>query len=161
MRRFSEIFSGDEFSTLRAKGAAVQRPLWASTSTKNPHYPDLMYVETVVGPDTVNTMPPATLDALLDHGTIVADTVESDLAGARDVMRALQDAKISLFDVTHDLQTEGVTLFSDSFAALLGAIVYKQKLLESGGTQRVDDRDGDLAGELRRGHRPAGLGATF
>jgi transaldolase / glucose-6-phosphate isomerase len=135
--RFNEIFSGDEFSTLRAKGAAVQRPLWASTSTKNPHYPDLMYVESVVGPNTVNTMPPATLDALLDHGTIVADTVESDLAGARDVMRALQDAKISLFDVTHDLQTEGVTLFSDSFAALLGAIVYKQKLLESGGTQRV------------------------
>src|SRR5580698_4160849 len=134
--RFSEIFSGDEFSTLRAKGAAVQRPLWASTSTKNPHYPDLMYVESVVGPNTVNTMPPATLDALLDHGTIVADTVESDLAGARDVMRALQDAKISLFDVTHDLQTEGVALFSDSFAALLGAIVYKQKLLESGGTQR-------------------------
>ena len=136
-QKFKEIFYGDAFAPVRAKGGAVQRPLWASTSTKNPQYPDLMYVETVVGPDTVNTMPPATLEALLDHGTIVADTVESDLGEANDVMRALQDAKISLFDVTHDLQVEGVRLFSDSFAALLGAIVYKQKLLESGGAERV------------------------
>jgi transaldolase/glucose-6-phosphate isomerase len=136
-QKFKEIFYGDAFAPLRAKGGAVQRPLWASTSTKNPQYPDLMYVETVVGPDTVNTMPPATLEALLDHGTIAPDTVESDLGEANDVMRALQDAKISLFDVTHDLQVEGVALFSDSFAALLGAIVYKQKLLESGGAERV------------------------
>jgi transaldolase/glucose-6-phosphate isomerase len=143
-QKFKEIFYGDNFSELRAKGGAVQRPLWASTSTKNPHYPDLMYVETVVGPDTVNTMPPATLEALLDHGTIVADTVESDLGEANDVMRALQDAKISLFDVTHDLQVEGVRLFSDSFAALLGAIVYKQKLLESGGAERVQLSMGPL-----------------
>ncbi len=136
-QKFEEIFFGDEFAALRAKGAAVQRPLWASTSTKNPHYPDLMYVENVVGRDTVNTMPPPTFDALIDHGKIAPDTVESDLPGAADVMRALQDAKISLFDVTHQLQVEGVTLFSDSFAALLGAIVYKQKLLQSGGAERV------------------------
>jgi transaldolase/glucose-6-phosphate isomerase len=136
-QKFKEIFFGDEFVELKAKGGAVQRPLWASTSTKNPHYPDLMYVESVVGRDTVNTMPPATIDALLDHGRIVPDTVESDLRGATDVMRALQDAKISLFDVTHQLQIDGVRLFSDSFAALLGAIVYKQKLLASGGAQRV------------------------
>jgi transaldolase/glucose-6-phosphate isomerase len=136
-QKFKEIFFGDEFAELKAKGGAVQRPLWASTSTKNPHYPDLMYVESVVGRDTVNTMPPATIDALLDHGRIVPDTVESDLRGATDVMRALQDAKISLFDVTHQLQIDGVRLFSDSFAALLGAIVYKQKLLASGGAQRV------------------------
>ena len=71
-QKFKEIFYGDAFAPVRAKGGAVQRPLWASTSTKNPQYPDLMYVETVVGPDTVNTMPPATLEALLDHGTIVA-----------------------------------------------------------------------------------------
>jgi transaldolase / glucose-6-phosphate isomerase len=136
-QKFKEIFYGDEFAGLQAKGGAVQRPLWASTSTKNPHYPDLMYVENVVGRDTVNTMPPATLDALLDHGKIVADTVESDLHGAADVMRALQEAKISLFEVTQQLQVEGVQLFSDSFAALLGAIVYKQKLLASGGAQRL------------------------
>ena len=143
-QKFKEIFYGDAFAPVRAKGGAVQRPLWASTSTKNPQYPDLMYVETVVGPDTVNTMPPATLEALFDHGTIVADTVESDLGEANDVMRALQDAKISLFDVTHDLQVEGVALFSDSFAALLGAIVYKQKLLESGGAERVQLSMGPL-----------------
>ncbi len=136
-QKFKEIFLGDEFAPIKAKGGAVQRPLWASTSTKNPHYPDLMYVETVVGPDTVNTMPSPTLDALLDHGTIHPDTVENDIDGAKAVMLALQDAQISLFDVTAKLQSEGVTLFSDSFAALLGAIVYKQKLLESGGAERV------------------------
>ncbi|MBV8726139.1 MAG: transaldolase, partial [Candidatus Eremiobacteraeota bacterium] len=95
-QKFKEIFESDEFAPLRAKGAAVQRPLWASTSTKNPNYPDLMYVESVVGPDTINTMPPSTLDALLDHGKVVPDTVEANLDEARDVMRALQDAKISL-----------------------------------------------------------------
>jgi transaldolase/glucose-6-phosphate isomerase len=136
-QRFKEIFYGDEFADLKKKGGAVQRPLWASTSTKNPHYPDLMYVENVIGPDTVNTMPGPTLDALLDHGKIVPDTIETDLRGAADVIRALQDAKISLFEVTHELQLDGVQLFSDSFAALIGAIVYKQKLLESGGVERV------------------------
>ncbi|MBV9234107.1 MAG: bifunctional transaldolase/phosoglucose isomerase, partial [Candidatus Eremiobacteraeota bacterium] len=89
------------------------------------------------GPDTINTMPSSTLEGLLDHGKVVADTVEADLSEARDVMRALQDAKISLFDVTQQLQTEGVDLFSDSFAALLGAIVYKQKQLQSGGAERI------------------------
>lgn len=136
-QRFKEIFYGDEFADLKKKGGAVQRPLWASTSTKNPHYPDLMYVENVIGPDTVNTMPGPTLDALLDHGKIVPDTIETDLRSAADVIRALQDAKISLFEVTHELQLDGVQLFSDSFAALIGAIVYKQKLLESGGVERV------------------------
>jgi transaldolase/glucose-6-phosphate isomerase len=136
-QRFKDVFLGDEFAPILAAGGAVQRPLWASTSTKDPHFPDLMYVETVVGPHTVNTMPPATLDALLDHGNIVADTVESDLDAARQVIQALQDAQISLFEVTDQLQTEGVTSFSDSFAALLGAIVYKQKLLASGGAERI------------------------
>jgi transaldolase/glucose-6-phosphate isomerase len=136
-QKFKEVFESDEFAPLKAAGAAVQRPLWASTSTKNPNYPDLMYVETVVAPHTINTMPPQTLDALLDHGTVVADTAEQDIRGAQDVLRALQDARISLFEVTEQLQTEGVTLFADAFAALLGAIVYKQKLLESGGAERV------------------------
>jgi len=136
-QKFKEIFNGDEFAALSKKGAAVQRPLWASTSTKNPHYPDLMYVETVVGPDTINTMPPQTLDALLEHGTVVPDTVETDLSSVGEIMRGLREAKISLFEVTHQLQVDGVQLFSDSFAALLGAIVYKQKLLASGGAERV------------------------
>ena len=128
-QKFKELFEGDAFASVAKAGGAVQRPLWASTSTKNPNYPDLMYVETVVGPHTVNTMPPATLDGLLDHGKVVPDTVESGLDEARATMRALQDAQISLFDVTYDLQVEGVSLFSDSFAALMGAIVYKQKQL--------------------------------
>ncbi len=131
-QKFKELFEGEGFAKLAAAGASVQRPLWASTSTKNPAYPDLMYVESVVGQHTVNTMPPNTLDALLDHGKIVPDTVEQDVTAARDVMRALQDANISLFDATHQLQVEGVSSFADSWAALLGAIVYKQKQLESG-----------------------------
>ncbi|MDQ2866056.1 MAG: bifunctional transaldolase/phosoglucose isomerase [Candidatus Eremiobacteraeota bacterium] len=135
-QKFKELFDGEPFAKAKAAGASVQRPLWASTSTKNPAYPDLMYVETVVGPHTVNTMPPNTLDALIDHGKVVPDTVESDLADANDTMKALQDANISLFEATHQLQVEGVSSFADSWGALLGAIVYKQKQLQSG-TERV------------------------
>ncbi|HET9029582.1 MAG TPA: bifunctional transaldolase/phosoglucose isomerase [Candidatus Aquilonibacter sp.] len=136
-QRFKELFEGDAFAACRKAGAAVQRPLWASTSTKNPSYPDLMYVETVVGKDTVNTMPPNTLDALIDHGNVRPDTVEQGLDEARDVMKRLQEANISLFDVTHQLQIEGVSSFSDSFAALMGAIVYKQKQLADG-SERIE-----------------------
>jgi transaldolase/glucose-6-phosphate isomerase len=135
-QKFKELFHGEEFGKLRAAGGAVQRPLWASTSTKNPNYPDLMYVETVVAPDTINTMPPQTLAALLDHGRIEPNTIEQGVDEARATVQALLNANISLYDVTHELQIEGVASFSDSFAALLGAIVYKQKQLASG-AQRV------------------------
>ena len=135
-QKFLEIFSEDAWKAVAAKGGHVQRPLWASTSTKNPKYYDLMYVEPVVGRDTVNTMPPQTLDALLDHGSVAAQTVLQGVDEARATMKQLAAANISLFDVTHQLQVEGVSLFSDSFAALLGAIVYKQKQL-SAGAQRV------------------------
>ncbi len=135
-QKFKELFHGEAFAKAKAAGAAVQRPLWASTSTKNPSYPDLMYVETVIGPDTINTMPPATLTGLLDHGTVVADTVESDLDAAHATAAALADAGVSLYDVTYKLQVDGVASFSDSFAQLLGAIVSKQKQL-SGGVERV------------------------
>ncbi|MDP9017268.1 MAG: bifunctional transaldolase/phosoglucose isomerase [Candidatus Eremiobacteraeota bacterium] len=131
-QKFLTLFHGPAFEAIAAKGGVVQRPLWASTSTKNPNFPDLMYVETVVGKDTVNTMPPNTYAALLDHGHVTADTVTQDLEGARATMQALQSAKISLFEVTSQLQKEGVSSFSDSFAALLGAIVYKQKQLADG-----------------------------
>ena len=127
--KFRELFEGDAFARCRAAGARVQRPLWASTSTKDPRYPDLMYVESVVGEHTVNTMPPATLDALLDHGHPRAGTVGEGIEEARATMERLRDIGISLFDVTHELQVDGVSLFSDSYAALLGAIVYKQKML--------------------------------
>lgn len=131
-QKFLELFTGPTFDAVHAKGGSVQRPLWASTSTKNPNYPDLMYVESVVGANTVNTMPPNTLDGLLDHGVIVRDTVLSNLDEARATLKGLRDAKISLFEVTSELQKEGVSSFSDSFGALLGAIVYKQKQLSSG-----------------------------
>ncbi len=143
-QKFLELFvNSPEWKAVAAKGGALQRPLWASTSTKNPKYSDLMYVEPVVGDHTVNTMPPQTLDALLDHGTIRPNTVLEGLEEAQQTTRALEDARISLFDVTHQLQVEGVTLFSDSFAALLGAIVYKQKQLNSG-AERVALSLGEL-----------------
>src|SRR5579884_3409090 len=135
-QKYLEIFGSDEWMDIAAKGGHVQRPLWASTSTKNPNYYDLMYIEPVVGPNTVNTMPPQTLDALLDHGKVSPDTVLQDVDEARSVIKQLADANISLFDVTHQLLVEGVSAFSDSFAALLGAIVYKQKQLSSG-SERV------------------------
>ncbi len=135
-QKFQERFGSTEWQAVQAKGGCMQRPLWASTSTKNPKYDDLMYVETVVGRHTINTMPPQTLEALADHGEIRPDTVLEDLDEARATLRALADAGISLYDVTHQLQVEGVSLFSDSFAALMGAIVYKQKQL-SLGAERV------------------------
>ena len=131
-QKFLELFTSEQWKAIAAKGGHEQRPLWASTSTKNPQYYDLMYVEPVVGENTVNTMPPPTLDALLDHGTIVPGTVLQGVDDARAVMKQLADSKISFYDVTHQLQVEGVKLFSDSWAALIGAIVYKQKQLMSG-----------------------------
>jgi transaldolase/glucose-6-phosphate isomerase len=129
--RFRKLFESDRFAPLAAKGAKVQRPLWASTGTKNPAYSDLLYIETVVGKHTVNTVPPATLDALIDHGTVVADTVESDLDGAVATLDALAKASISLFDVTQKLQVDGVASFIDSYNAMLAAIESKLKKLES------------------------------
>ncbi len=142
-QKFEEIFLGEPFAKAKAAGARVQRPLWASTSTKNPQFPDLMYVESVVGEQTVNTMPPATLDALLDHGHPRRATVLEGLDEARGVMERLREVGISLFDVTYALQAEGVSLFSDSYAALLGAIVYKQKMLAES-KERVVTSLGDL-----------------
>lgn len=136
-QKYLEVYGEAEFAALKSKGAAEQRPLWASTSTKNPKYPDLMYVEPVVARNTINTMPPQTLDALLDHGKVVPDSVLQGVDEARETCKRLADAGISLFDVTHQLQVEGVAAFNDSFAALLGAIVYKQKQLGSGTSERV------------------------
>jgi transaldolase len=127
--KFEELFHGDRFAALAAKGAHVQRPLWASTSTKNPAYFDLMYVVSVVGPDTVNTVPPNTLTALLDHGVIVAGTVREDVGGAHAVIDQLAANGISLAAVTDTLVVEGVKSFAESFDAMLAAIAGKQKQL--------------------------------
>ena len=135
-QRYKKLFEGERFERLKAIGGRVQRPLWASTGTKNPAYSDLLYVENVVGKNTVNTLPPATLDALVDHGNITPDAVESDLDGAHATIDALAKTQISLFDVTHTLQVEGVKSFADSYSAMLEAIGKKQKEL-AGGVERV------------------------
>src|SRR5665213_1158597 len=136
-QRFQKLFGGDRFGALRAKGAHVQRPLWASTSTKNPAYSDLMYVESLVGRDTVNTVPPNTLEALLDHGSVRADTVTADLDAARATIDALAQAQISLYDVTEELVTEGVKSFAASFDAMLAAIQGKLEQLRRGAPAKV------------------------
>ena len=126
---FEKIFGSDRFAKLKAKGAKAQRPLWASTSTKNPKYHDLMYVETLVGPNTVNTIPPATFDALLDHGKITVGTVKADVAGAHKVFDDLKKAGISIDQITEQLTVEGVKSFAESFNTMLEAIGEKQKAL--------------------------------
>jgi transaldolase/glucose-6-phosphate isomerase len=136
-QRFTRLFENERFGALRAKGARVQRPLWASTSTKNPTYPELMYVETLVGKDTVNTVPPNTLDALLDHGTVRPDTVLEDVDRARATVEALASEQISLYDVTEDLVAEGVKSFADSFDAMLAAITAKLDKLRNDAPPRV------------------------
>ena len=118
---FSQQFSGPRWDALAVRGARVQRPLWASTSTKNPAYPDLLYVDTLIGPDTVNTMPDATVEAFLDHGT-VARTVDDGAVEAKDVLDQLERLGISLADVSATLETEGVSAFVKSFDELLQSL---------------------------------------
>ena len=125
-QRFLEEFSGDRFGALRAKGARVQRPLWASTSTKNPDYSPTLYVDTLIGPDTVNTVPPATLDAIR-AGIPVDATVTENPDQARDVITRLEEAGVSMSQVTEALCTAGVQAFADSFDKLLAAIESKRQ----------------------------------
>jgi transaldolase len=121
---FLERFQGPRWEALVARGARVQRPLWASTSTKNPAYSDTLYVDTLIGPDTVNTMPDATLDAFDDHGT-VARTVDASFDGAAAVLAGLRDVGVDLDDITEVLEDEGVASFSKSFEDLIEALQTK------------------------------------
>ena len=118
---YQRIFSGPRWDALAAKGAQTQRVLWASTSTKNPAYRDVMYVEELIGPDTVDTMPPATIDAFRDHGQVRPSLTEN-VAGAQKVMDDLAKAGISMKEVTTKLTTDGVKLFADAFNKLLAAV---------------------------------------
>jgi transaldolase len=127
-RLFRERFSGARWDALAAKGAQLQRPLWASTSTKNPAYRDVLYVEQLIGPDTVNTMPPATIEAFRDHG-IAAVTVDQDLDSAERVISDLAAAGIPLKSVTDQLLTEGLASFQKSFDTLIAGLEGKAKLL--------------------------------
>jgi transaldolase len=118
---FLERFSGPRWEALAARGARVQRPLWASTSTKNPDYDDTLYVDTLIGPDTVNTMPEGTLDAFDDHG-VLARTVDADLAGARRVLDEVAQVGVDLDEVSAVLEEQGVASFAKSFDELLGSL---------------------------------------
>ena len=120
-QRYQKIFSGARWEALAAKGAQTQRVLWASTSTKNPAYRDVMYVEELIGPDTVDTMPPATVDAFRDHGR-VRNSLTEDVPAAQKVMNDLEKAGISIKEVTTKLTTDGVKLFADAFHKLLDAV---------------------------------------
>ena len=127
-RQFEEAFATPLWQKLAAAGARVQRPLWASTSTKNPHYPDLIYVDTLIGPYTVNTMPPQTLQAFADHG-VPARTVDQGIEQARADLVALANTGISLDQVTQELEADGVKKFIDSFEQLLATIEERRKQL--------------------------------
>ena len=126
-QRFREIFHGDAFADLREQGAHVQRPLWASTSTKDPSRSDVLYVESLIGAETVNTIPPDTLDAFRDHGTVTGQTVTDDLDRADAVLTRLAEVGIDLDDVTETLQERGVEKFSNPFDDLMNTLALKRE----------------------------------
>jgi transaldolase len=139
---FREIFGGARFQALAKQGARVQRPLWASTSTKNKAYSDVLYVESLIGPDTVNTLPVETLDAFRDHGQ-VRRTIDEGVDEARATLAALKEAGIDIDAVTQQLEEEGVSSFAKSFDELLAGVEKKRGTLAqeqheaTGGTQNV------------------------
>lgn len=130
-KNFQDLFYGERFAKLKEAGAMVQRPLWASTSTKNPAYPDTMYIDTLIGPDTVNTVPPETLESFKDHGT-AALTVTQDLEEAFSVMDMLAEVGIDIDHITRRLQDDGVDAFVTSFESLFEQIDAKRTILSMG-----------------------------
>lgn len=127
---FRHTFSGPRWEALAAEGAVVQRPLWASTSTKNPAYPDTMYVDELIGPDTVNTLPDATIEAFADHGTS-ARTIDEGVTHAELIWRQLADVGVDMDDVAAKLERDGVASFQKSFDDLLDALNTKADELRS------------------------------
>lgn len=125
--RFKELFSGPRWERLAAKGAQLQRPLWASTGTKDKRFSDTLYVDTLIGPYTVNTMPPATIEAFMDHGT-VKSTVEDDVEGARTYLAQLAELGIDMDAITHQLQVDGVESFAKSFESLMQSVAEKREM---------------------------------
>jgi transaldolase len=126
--RFTKVFSGPRWEALAARGARVQRPLWASTSVKNPDYADTLYVDPLIGPHTVNTMPEATLEAFEDHGT-VARTIDLDPAGAQATLDAINAVGVDLDDVGRVLEEQGVASFAKSFDELMTSLTTKAEEL--------------------------------
>jgi transaldolase len=126
---FKRLFGSERWRALEAQGARVQRPLWASTSTKNPLYHDTRYVEPLIGPHTVNTMPAETIAAFADHGKVVANTVEADVEAAHRILRDLEGVGIDFHCVTWQLQNEGVQKFIEPYDALMQALTAKRQAL--------------------------------
>jgi len=120
-QEFKRLFSGPRFAALKQRGAHVQRPLWASTGTKNPAYRDVLYVEELIGPDTVNTMPLTTIESFREHGKVRL-SIEDQLSEAKTQLAALADVGIHYDQVTRQLQDEGVQKFADSFHTLFQCI---------------------------------------
>ncbi|HET7759543.1 MAG TPA: transaldolase [Gaiellaceae bacterium] len=129
-QRYKELFSGARWEALEAKGARAQRCLWASTSTKNPAYSDVMYVDDLIGPETVNTMPEETIEAFQDHGA-VALTLDAGIDDAKQVFERIAEAGVSYDDVVVTLEQEGVEKFADSFRELLDGVKAKRGELVS------------------------------
>src|SRR5262249_33861357 len=129
---FKRLFAGARWDKLAASGAKPQRLLWASTGTKNKDYSDVLYVEELIGPDTVNTVPPATLDAFRDHGKL-RNSLEENIDDARRVLDELQMSGISLDQITADLVKDGVKLFADAADKLYGAVAHKRAVVLGGG----------------------------
>jgi transaldolase len=126
-QKYKEIFLTPRFGALAKKGARVQRPLWGSTSTKNPKYSDVLYVQDLIGRDTVNTMPTQTIDAYLDHGKPEADTIEQGLDEARSIIAQLPRVGIDLGEVTQQLEDDGVKAFANDYRKLIASIEEKKK----------------------------------
>ena len=140
--RYQALFSGQRWQKLAAAGAKTQRLLWASTSTKNPNYKDTLYVEALVGRDTVNTIPPATMDAFRDHGKVSPDAIEQDVEGARAMLADLERGGISLKVITEELTVEGVQQFADAFDKLFATIARRRRSLLEGDSARFAIRLG-------------------
>jgi transaldolase/glucose-6-phosphate isomerase len=141
---YREIFSGERWKGLAARGAQTQRLLWASTSTKNPNYRDVLYVEELIGPDTVDTIPPATFDAFRDHGR-PRESLTEDVEGARTTMESLRAARISMKEVTDKLLADGIRSFSEAFDKLLAAV---DKRKQGAGAAKVDRQTASLPPDL-------------
>ncbi len=137
---FRRIFSGPRWQHVQQHGAPVQRPLWASTGTKNPHYPNTLYIDSLIGPDTVNTAPAAAIAAFLDHG-IIAPTLEQGANEAQATLTQLAELDIDLDAIAQQLQDEGVASFATSFASLMASIADKRARLLAEQDQRVESTE--------------------
>ena len=140
-QQFKKVFGSERFQKLKAKGAKVQRPLWASTGTKNPKYSDVLYVESLIAPDTVNTLPPATYDAFRDHGKVRV-SIEDNLDEARELLRKFEAKGFSLRKITDQLTLEGVSSFDASFASLMAVLEARRDAV----TRGLDDRQTEHLG---------------